>query len=139
MCLGPYVLEGLDGLVALAWSSGSLLIREGEQNNGEPRIVIVNKSGASPAALQARSGQDISAVERMAFPNVRLSPIYEHCFNDCIEAWRLAGCGPERPLTVTLRKRRLPALHRPVASGAHACTAPCLMLETVQGMYFTTG
>ena len=45
----------------------------------------MDKSDANLAALQARSGQDLSAVERMAFQNVRLSPIYEHCSND--RAW----------------------------------------------------
>jgi hypothetical protein len=50
MCLGPYVLEDLEGFVALERSSSSLLLREGEQN-GEPEIVTVDKSGANLAAL----------------------------------------------------------------------------------------
>jgi hypothetical protein len=75
MCPGPYVLEGLEGFVALTRSSSSLLLREGEQN-GEPEIISVDKSGANLAALKALSGQDISAVEKMAFQKVRLSPIY---------------------------------------------------------------
>jgi hypothetical protein len=50
MCLGPYVLEGPEGFVALARSSSWLLLREGERN-GEPEIVTVDKSGANLAAL----------------------------------------------------------------------------------------
>jgi hypothetical protein len=49
LCLRPYVIEGLEGFVALARSSRSLLLREGEQN-GEPEIVTVDKSGANLAA-----------------------------------------------------------------------------------------
>jgi hypothetical protein len=94
ICLGPYVFKGLEGLVTLARSSSSLLLRGGEQN-GEAEIVTVDKSGANLAALEALSGQDISAVEKIAFQKVRLSPIYEHCFND--RSWpillkRSPGC-----------------------------------------------
>ncbi|MBN3768926.1 hypothetical protein [Burkholderia sp. Se-20378] len=46
----------------------------------------MDKSGANPAAPQARSGQDISAVERTAFRKVRLSSIHEHYSND--RSWR---------------------------------------------------
>ena len=81
MCLGPYALKGLESFVALARSSSSLLLREGEQN-GVPEIVTVDKTGANLAALEALSGQDINAVKKMAFQKVRLSPICEHCSND---------------------------------------------------------
>jgi hypothetical protein len=76
-----YVLEGLEGFVASTRSSSSLRLREDEQN-GEPEILTMDKSGANLAALEALSGQDISTVEKMAFQKVRLSPIYEHCSND---------------------------------------------------------
>ncbi|QBR03194.1 hypothetical protein [Paraburkholderia pallida] len=42
----------------------------------------MDKSDANLAALEALSGQDISAVGKMAFQKVRSSPIYEHCSND---------------------------------------------------------